>query len=70
MLQTRPVANLATDASPYGVGAVITHTMPVGTERPIVFASRTLTSSEHKYAQLEQEALAIIFEKFHQFLFG
>ena len=63
---------LATDASDYGVGAVLLHKMKNGTERPIGYVSRSLQEAERKYSTLEKEALAIIFDvkKFHQFLYG
>ena len=41
-------------------------------ERPIAYASRTLTQSEKGYSQLEKEALSLTLgvKKFHTFLYG
>jgi len=63
---------IASDASPIGVGAVLLHRLPDGSDKPITFASRTLTDCEKKYAQIDREALAIVFalRYFHQYVFG
>lgn len=63
---------LAVDASPTGVGAVLSHEFNNGVERPIQFASRTLNETQQRYSQVDREAFAIIFgvQKFYQYVYG
>ena len=55
---------LACDAS--------SHKMPDSTEKPIGFASRTLSVAEQQYSQIEKEGLSCVFgvRRFHSYLIG
>ncbi|KAL5479489.1 hypothetical protein EMCRGX_G023016, partial [Ephydatia muelleri] len=67
---SKPI-KLYCDASAVGIGACLMHVIG-GQEQPVMYASRSLSKTEAKYAQIEREALAIIFaiKKFHQYLYG
>jgi hypothetical protein len=60
---------LACNASPFGLGAVLSHVMPDGSERPVMFASRSISKSERIYAQIDKETLVIVWSvrKFYNY---
>ena len=62
---------VSADASSYGMGGVL---LQKDREdwRPVFYASRSLTSTEQRYAQVEKKALAVTWccEKFADFLIG
>ncbi|BHF83963.1 hypothetical protein SprV_0902711200 [Sparganum proliferum] len=68
---TLPIV-VAADASNHGIGAVISHTFPDGSEKAIVHASRMPTPAEKNYGQVEEEALALVFavKEVHKLLYG
>ena len=63
---SKPV-KLQVDASKSGLGACL---MQDG--HPVAYASRSLTSAEENYAQIEKELLAVVFgcERFHCYVYG
>ena len=64
--RTQPLT-LYTDASKYGLGAVL-----LQNDRPIAFASKTLTNMETRYTNIERECLSVVFGlgKFHTYIYG
>lgn len=58
---------LTTDASPHGIGAVLEQR-----GRPVLYVSKSLSKAETNYAQIEREALAVIWavKRLHKFLYG
>lgn len=58
---------LYTDASPWGLGAVLTQESEYGEKTIIACSSKSLTETESRYPQLHREALAILWamERFH-----
>ena len=68
---TNAKTKLVTDASPVGLGAVLTQEKN-GVDRVICYASRSLSEVEKRYSQTEKEALGIVWacERFHMYLYG
>ena len=63
---SKPV-RLSVDASQNGLGAVCRQE-----EIPVAYASRALTETEKRYAQIEKELLAVVYgyQKFHHYIYG
>ncbi|KAL5510119.1 hypothetical protein EMCRGX_G005608 [Ephydatia muelleri] len=61
----KPVT-VSCDASLFGLGAIL-----LQEGQPIAYASRALTDTEYRYAQIEKELLAVVFglEKFNQYVY-
>ena len=64
---------LTTDASKKGLGTVLSQVGEDQKERPVAFASRTLSKSEKNYTTHKLEFLALkwsITDRFHEYLYG
>lgn len=61
---------LETGVSPVGISTIPSHTFPEG-NRPIAYASRTLTRTEQNYPQLDRGALGIFWgaKKLYQYIY-
>lgn len=62
---------ISCDASPYGLGCVLSQIFDK-IEKPVLFASSTLSPAEKNYSQVHREALAVVFavKKFHKYVYG
>ena len=76
LLSSRPVlryydvekpVTVQCDASQFGLGACL-----LQENQPVAYASRSLTTCEMNYSQVEKELLSVVFgcQKFHQYVFG
>ncbi len=63
---------ISSDASAYGLGAVLLQQHPTTQWKPVVYASRCMSETEQRYSHIEKEALAIVWacEKFADFVVG
>ena len=54
------------DASRSGIGAVL-----IQDEKPVAYASKSLTPTQQRYIIIEQEMLAVVFacQRFHQYIY-
>lgn len=61
---------MSTDASKNGIGAVLLRAEGEHW-KPVAYASRSMTETECRYAQIEKECLGLVFglERFHSYIY-
>lgn len=72
LYDTNRQVRICADASSYGLGAVLEQESGEGQWKPVAYASRAMSETEGRYAQIEKEALSITWacEKFSQLISG
>ena len=63
---------ISSDASAYGLGAVLLQKRNGSDWKPVAYASRAMSETERRYSQIEKEALGIVWacEKFTDYIMG
>ena len=63
---------ISADVSAYGLGSVLLQCQGNHYWKPVAFASRCLNATEVRYAQIEKEALSLVWscEKFSDYILG
>ena len=63
---------LVVDASPVGLGAILTQVDDIGRSSVVAYASKALTPVEQRYSQTEREGYAVVWgcERFRYYLLG
>ncbi|MGL6082193.1 MAG: RNase H-like domain-containing protein [Gammaproteobacteria bacterium] len=66
------VSILSADASPDGIGGVLSQVEDDGKVYPVYHFARSLNKTQQNYPQTEKEGLALIYavQKFHKYLYG
>ena len=63
--------NVIVDASPIGIGAILSQKQKTGEFRPVLYASKALNPTEQRYSQAERENVAVLWalKKFHYYIY-
>ena len=65
-------SELAVDAIPTGLGAILSQRQECGNWAPVAYAIRTLMPTEQRYSHIEKEAITMHWgcQHFHPYLYG